>query len=1129
MLFRILATLLALASSAASAAIFQVRGSVTESGTPVPGLSVAVSHAGGSTRTATTDASGFYRTTFNEPATAGDALSVIVSESGSQIGTGSGTYGGGAFVVIDVSVTTFPPTISSFSSAASIVNADSVLLVGTTSEPNRSVAVTRGTDSFSTTTDGSGAFELTVPLLQDAVNEFVATIADEFGKTVSSSFSITEDSTPPFATGLPGDITNRDVVLEVVGGEATLNGTSYISGTPITEDGEYALTVRDAIHTVTYPSFVIDKTPPSSPVLDPVPADINADRIVISASGDPVAIFRVSASASGVNAAPTFDANGRASVEVPLVQDAVNRITVFSMDRAGNSTDLVDILVREDSTPPVITNPVNSQEFLSGTTLVFSGGNGFLDGTSVSSGTFVSGIGSHTLRVRDAAGNETTVGFSVRSPNAPTISGLAIAVSGTSLVLSWTGSADSFEVFRDGQSLTYLFSTSYTDPSVKAGKTYSYKVTARRDGLEASAEASGRIPIPPDPAKPVETNVPAVAGEPFVLRVMAETGSKVTADVSGLNPTLGEVALSESSLGVFETSVDITGEPGSHSVPVTVTGSNGDSVTSTIAVVVETPDTPVSDVVLGDGDETVSIQPGGSLPVSVRGESGKPAKAELVNATTGIVVASASLTETTPGVFTGDVVVPEGTGDATLDLRVTVGNRVATAPGAVVVDGTPPPAPKVSGQSDLDSSDGSVEIIVENPDAESVSADVSGLNPTLTEPVVLEKDPNVAGRFRLVVSVDPSLSGERAITVTARDKAGNVSTSSQIVVLKTSAVAYTLSIPTGQISLVHLPLRVAGVERVSDLLTLLDGDVIARIAIGFVGGRFVAYVSDMGLDSSNNFRLEGRPVILNVGSKTNKKDVAITIRGTALNPEVVLRRGINLIGVPRQDPRIQTSHDLLRFLGDGFIVIPEEGGRFSANTLFGNGRVHGAEAEVRGGRGFIILARNDATVVFQGLPWQDAVKEGANANPAPSAIPTGRGVSQERLFALLNDFESGQKSFEEVEHALAGDAGTANQPTPLPQETRLLLNYPNPFNPETWIPFQLSLDADVSLTIYNLKGNIVRILDLGHLPAGSYTSRDKAAYWDGRNALGELVASGLYVVELRAGSRSFRARMMLLR
>ena len=82
----------------------------------------------------------------------------------------------------------------------------------------------------------------------------------------------------------------------------------------------------------------------------------------------------------------------------------------------------------------------------------------------------------------------------------------------------------------------------------------------------------------------------------------------------------------------------------------------------------------------------------------------------------------------------------------------------------------------------------------------------------------------------------------------------------------------------------------------------------------------------------------------------------------------------------------------------------------------------------------------------------------------------------------------------------------------MPKETVLLSNYPNPFNPETWVPYQLAEPADVILSIYSVDGKLVRTLALGHQPAGIYQSRSRAAYWDGRNSFGERVASGLYFI-----------------
>ena len=97
----------------------------------------------------------------------------------------------------------------------------------------------------------------------------------------------------------------------------------------------------------------------------------------------------------------------------------------------------------------------------------------------------------------------------------------------------------------------------------------------------------------------------------------------------------------------------------------------------------------------------------------------------------------------------------------------------------------------------------------------------------------------------------------------------------------------------------------------------------------------------------------------------------------------------------------------------------------------------------------------------------------------------------------------------------------------IPKETALFPSYPNPFNPETWIPYQLAKPADVTLTIYAVNGQVVRHLPLGHQPAGMYQSRSRAAYWNGKNEQGEPVASGLYLYTLTAGDFSATRKMFI--
>ena len=99
----------------------------------------------------------------------------------------------------------------------------------------------------------------------------------------------------------------------------------------------------------------------------------------------------------------------------------------------------------------------------------------------------------------------------------------------------------------------------------------------------------------------------------------------------------------------------------------------------------------------------------------------------------------------------------------------------------------------------------------------------------------------------------------------------------------------------------------------------------------------------------------------------------------------------------------------------------------------------------------------------------------------------------------------------------------------LPEKTALLANYPNPFNPETWIPYHLAEAADVTVHIYAAGGTLVRTLVLGHQSAGIYESRNSAAYWDGKNEVGEAVASGVYFYTLTTGDFTATRKMLVVK
>ena len=303
--------------------------------------------------------------------------------------------------------------------------------------------------------------------------------------------------------------------------------------------------------------------------------------------------------------------------------------------------------------------------------------------------------------------------------------------------------------------------------------------------------------------------------------------------------------------------------------------------------------------------------------------------------------------------------------------------------------------------------------------------------------------------------------------------------------------------------------------------------------------------------------------------------------------DLTLGPGLNMISIPLMPEEPYTAKSLAEMLEATLIIrldVPTQ--NFVAYTTVDEG----TGFSIDGGKGYIVNTLTGGTATFTGTAWDNHPEAADDAPAAPTlsthkntwafvvtsnirAMKTGTGyiliaknlrtgtiatepITSEvkRASAVWADLN--RKSVVEVgdklEIALYDERGnivsgpfqrtvsTADLRNAFlnlqltvgdvqPKDTILAQNYPNPFNPETWIPYQLSKAAEVSIHIHNVAGHLVRTLDLGLKPIGSYMTPSTAAYWDGKNAAGERVASGIYFYTLQTADFAATRRMVILK
>ena len=378
---------------------------------------------------------------------------------------------------------------------------------------------------------------------------------------------------------------------------------------------------------------------------------------------------------------------------------------------------------------------------------------------------------------------------------------------------------------------------------------------------------------------------------------------------------------------------------------------------------------------------------------------------------------------------------------------------------------------------------------------------------------------------------------------------------------------FTIDLTAG-INLISVPLRPPTEWRLSDLATHIGDDVIS--IVGYISEQRTTfcYMPDFPTDDPTNMKVKGGESYIVI----MKRARSVTFQGTAWEGEVSLAIGMSLFAVPLQPSIEWQLGNLAEHIGEGLthlVIYDRIIRRFLAYMPDVDLSLNVA---VEGGVGYLSVMSEPKTVVFEGEAWKNrgSIDAAPGSYDMVQAFDTsvlvvrGKVLNLDRItntpsaprgitiqvknqstglvntvttnangdyIAVFADFVGGRiaSAGDTIQIAVADSQWTSKTPSytlttedirvnhvvlpaiqleAIPKKSMLLHNYPNPANPETWIPYRLSEDAEVTIEIYSSTGQRVRTLVLGAKTAGNYVSRQQAAYWDGTNEVGEAVGQG---------------------
>ena len=685
----------------------------------------------------------------------------------------------------------------------------------------------------------------------------------------------------------------------------------------------------------------------------------------------------------------------------------------------------------------------------------------------------------------------------------------------------------------------------------------------------------------------------AANDDAVTISVTTETGATVTADASAIGGAASiDLAESDTAAGSYSGTATVTdATDGEQMISITAAdalGNASDAVMVSVTVDNTAPALSMASVT------PAAVTNGAEVTISVTTETGATvtADASAIGVTDAVDLAES---DTTAGSYSGTATVNvTAGGDMAVSITASdaLGNMSEAASATVSVHEV-----TSASFSPMEASTGDMVTVTASGSAGQTATfsvhDADGMN-IVTDKAMTESTTTAgsySGSFATVMDAHP----EGVYSVSVAIGVASMMAEGSLTIDHLSE--FTLTIPAG-VHLIHIPLKVDGMDTVSDLHTAL-GDAVNYIITLGADGNWNSYLGASSAGTTADAAIGADTGLVAVMSSEATLNLEGSPHGADGASSITLVAGTNLVGVPLKPPAVgfQMISDVVTLPAITSVVVSNAAGDgFNAITQAGDP----GDGPITGGTGYIVLASAAATIPVVGEPWEnpapaataaDMTANGAANGAAASApsigvqtpalhvqgklIDNAGMLTRDGLTVSVRNVTSGttlgsdtvtdeySMTFVKLDtHAAkVGDVIEirADSSNPLlgirpvqyvvtsedvltsrislpdlvtyeiPAQTELLANYPNPFNPETWIPFRLAKDASVTLTIYGTYGDVVRNIDIGFTPAAVYEGRSDAIYWDGRNDFGEQVASGIYFYHLTAGDFSATRKMVIVK